>query len=135
MAKKKTVKLANMYDAINEAIEAYGKAALESVADSIEKGANLFMVEAKKVSPTDAENGKSAHYRDCWAIAPTQYAKYKRYVGNTKKVKGKNGSQIPLINILEFSTTRGHPHVNNAIRNSKDRIFDIVKSNLEKVGK
>ena len=133
MARRVTTKLSGLHEAINEAIEAYGEQILDSVSESIEQGANLFIAEAVKVSPEDKTH-TGHHYKDCWAIASTKYTKYRRYVGNTQKVSGKNSSSIPLINILEFSTVRGSPHVNDTIKNSKDRIFNLVKSNLEKVG-
>lgn len=133
MARRVTTKLSGLHEAINEALEAYGEQILDSVSESIEQGANLFIAEAVKVSPEDKTHSGN-HYKDCWAIAPTKYTKYRRYVGNTKKVPGKNSSSIPLINILEFSTTRGHPHVNEAVKNSKDQIYNLVKSKLEKVG-
>lgn len=127
--------LAEMDKAIMEVIGAYRFKALEAISKSADEGANLFINEASKVSPPFEGTSKgSPRYRDCWAIKNRPKAKYVRSVGNTKKVKGKNNTSIPLINILEFSTTRGRPHVEKAIQNSKNQIIEIIQNNLEKVG-
>ena len=116
-------------------IGAYRTKALDAIAKGAEDGANIFISEAKKVSPPFEGSSKgSPHYRDCWAIKNRPKAKYVRSVGNTKKVKGKNSTSIPLINILEFSTVRGRPHVSRAVQNSQNRIFELFMSYLEKVG-
>ena len=136
MADTITTSLAEFDTAIMEVIGAYRFKALEAIAKSADEGANIFIAEASKVSPPfTGESKGSTRYRDCWAIKNRPKAKYVRSVGNTKRVKGKNNSLIPLINILEFSTVRGRPHVSKAVQNSKDRIFALYMSNLEKVGK
>ena len=128
--------LSEMDEAIMEVIGAYRTKALEAISKGAEDGAKIFIEEAKKVSPPFEGTSKgSPHYRDCWAIKDRPKAKYVRSVGNSKKVKGKNNTSIPLINILEFSTVRGRPHVSKAVQNSKDRIFTLYMSYLEKVGK
>ena len=106
--------LAEMDEAIMGVIGAYRTKALEAISKGAEDGAKIFMEEARKVSPPFEGKSKSkdsTRYRDCWAIKNRPKAKYVRSVGNTKKVKGKNSTSIPLINILEFSTVRGRPHV------------------------
>lgn len=136
MAAQMTTNLADMDTAIMEVIGAYRTKALDAIAKGAEDGAKIFIEEAKKVSPPFEGTSKgSPKYRDCWAIKPRPKAKYVRSVGNTKRVKGKNNTNIPLINILEFSTVSGRPHVSKAVQNSKDRIFTLFMSYLEKVGK
>ena len=136
MATQMTTNLADMDTAIMEVIGAYRTKALEAIAKGAEDGAKIFIEDAKKVSPPFEGTSKgSPKYRDCWAIKPRPKAKYVRSVGNAKRVKGKNNTNIPLINILEFSTVSGRPHVSKAVQNSKDRIFTLFMSYLEKVGK
>ena len=130
--------LAEMDEAIMGVIGAYRTKALEAISKGAEDGAKIFMEEARKVSPPFEGKSKSkdsTRYRDCWAIKPRPKAKYVRSVGNTKRVKGKNNTSIPLINILEFSTVSGRPHVSKAVKNSESRIFALFMSYLEKVGK
>ena len=138
MADTMTTSLAEFDTAITEVIGAYRFKALEAIAKSADEGANIFIAEAKKVSPPfegESKSKSSVRYRDCWAIKNRPKAKYVRSVGNSKKVKGKNNTSIPLINILEFSSVRGRPHVSKAVENSKNKIFDLFMNNIEKVGK
>ena len=129
--------LTEMDEAIMEVIGAYRTKALEAISKGAEDGAKIFIEEAKKVSPPfegESKSKDSTRYRDCWAIKNRPKAKYVRSVGNSKRVKGKNNTNIPLINILEFSSVRGRPHVSKAVQNSKNRIFQLFMSYLEKVG-
>lgn len=97
-----------------------------------QKAAEVFVKHAEVVSPV--YSGKYPHsrgYKNNWAIKPAQYPR-RRYVGNTTRVPGKGGkSQIPLINILEKSTTRGHKHVRKAIEASKNEVLEVFKKHLE----
>ena len=128
--------LAEMDEAIMGVIGMYRSLILDAIEDTGDEGANLFIKEAQKVSPPfEGKSKGSPRYRDCWAIKVRPKAKYVRSVGNTKKVKGKNNTNIPLINILEFSTVSGRPHVGKAVENSKNQILELYMSKLEKVGK
>lgn len=128
--------LSEMDEAIMGVIGMYRSLILDAIEDTGDEGANLFIKEAQKVSPPFEGNSKGKpRYRDCWAIKVRPKAKYVRSVGNTKKVKGKNNTNIPLINILEFSTVSGRPHVGKAVENSKNQILQLYISKLEKVGK
>lgn len=110
----------------------YRTRVLEAMEKGAEEGANLFIKEAQKVSPPFEGTSKgSPRYRDCWTIKNRPKAKYVRSVGNSKKVKGKNNTNIPLINILEFSTVRGRPHVAKAVQNSAGQILELFQSKLE----
>lgn len=136
MAETALTSLADMDEAIIKVVGAYRSNVLDAIAKSADEAANIFIGEASKASPPfEGESKGSPRYRDCWAIKDRPKAKYVRSVGNSKKVKGKNNSSIPLINILEFSTVRGRPHVEKAIQNSKSQIFDLFQNNVEKVGK
>lgn len=130
--------LSEMDEAIMEVIGSYHAKALEAISKGAEDGAKIFIEEAKKVSPPfdgESKSKSKTRYRDSWAIKDRPKAKYVRSVGNAKKVKGKNNTNIPLINILEFSTVRGRPHVGKAVENSRNRIFELFMSYLEKAGK
>lgn len=136
MADTTYTSLSEMDEAIMEVIGSYHAKALEAISKGAEDGAKIFIEEAKKVSPPfEGVSKGSPRYRDCWAVKPRPKAKYVRSVGNLKTVKGKNNTNIPLINILEFSTVRGRPHVGKAVENSKNRIFQLFMSYLEKAGK
>ena len=117
--------LDNMVDAIQQILHEYRRAVLGGIEQGIDEGANLFIKEAQKVSPVD-----TGEYQSSWTVKPMNRAKYVRYVGNTKRVRGKNGP-IPLINILEFSSTHGKPHVGTAVANSHDQIINLVISKIK----
>ena len=132
MADTTYTSLAEMDEAIMKIIGNYRTRTLEAIEKGAEEGANLFIKEAQKVSPPFEGTSKgSPRYRDCWAIKNRPKAKYVRSVGNSKKVKGKNNTNIPLINILEFSTVRGRPHVAKAVQNSAGQILELFQSKLE----
>ena len=91
-----------------------------------------------KVFKNDEDNIKTKHYRDSWKVKNLRKAKYVRYIGNTKKVKAHykdDEPTIPLINILEYSTKTGRPHVSRILDDSKDKIIDIIATNIQKEGK
>lgn len=135
MADTVKTSLAKMDEAIMGVIGNYRSLILDAIAEGADEGANIFIKEAQKVSPPfEGESKGSPRYRDCWAIKNRPKAKYVRSVGNTKRVKGRNGSRIPLINILEFSTVRGRPHVAKAVKNSEGQIMELYMSKLKKVG-
>ena len=132
--------LTNLADDIQQIVNAYRNAVLGAIGDSIQESAEIYVSEVKKVSPPDDGPGIGGHYRNSWKIKPMRKAKYVRYIGNTKKVKAHyTDSQptIPLINILEFSSnpSKHRPHVGKAINNSKDQIFNLIASNIQKEGK
>jgi hypothetical protein len=132
MADTTYTSLSEMDEAIMKIIGNYRTKALEAMEKGAEEGANLFIKEAQKVSPPFEGTSKgSPRYRDCWAIKNRPKAKYVRSVGNSKKVKGKDNTNIPLINILEFSTVRGRPHVAKAVQNSAGQILELFQSKLE----
>ena len=116
---------------------AYRNAVLVAIKEGVQEGAETFVREAKKVSPV-----KTGEYQRSWKIKPMKNAKYVKYVGNTKKVKAHQSDEeptIPLINILEFSKVeypsgkkKARPHVGKAVDNSKDQIFDLMISKIQK---
>ena len=129
--------LEDLVPKIQDIIHVYRDQVLGAIANSVEEGAEVWIREVKKISPPDDGPGIGGHYRNCWKIKPMRKAKFVKYIGNTKKVKAHykdNEPKIPLINILEFSTTRGKPHVGKALENSKDEIMNLIIRNIKKEG-
>lgn len=125
--------LADLGNAIAAIVNTYQSKVLEGVANGVDEAAEEFVKEVKSISPPNDGPGINGHYRDQWAVKKLSGAKYVRYVGNKKRVKAHakdSTPTIPLINILEFSTTRGRPHVGKAVANSRDKIIDLIKSKL-----
>ena len=55
-----------------------------------------------------------------------------RYVGNSVTVEGKDGKEIALLNILEYSTVNGHPFVKDVVKRSYDKMAAVVVAEIKK---
>lgn len=122
---KKMSQLSRFGDALADIVGEYTEEIDKAIAAGADEAAQIFIRHASEVSP----RGVTGAYRKSWATNDSK-GRYKRYVGNTKKVKGKGSSMIPLINILEYSTVRGNKHVKTAINNSKSEILDCYVKKL-----
>lgn len=108
-----------------------------AVKDAVPDAAERFRQEAIEQSPVDDEGAKKSpygYYKDNWRIKEETTSKYHKYVGNAKTVPDRKHGDIPLINILEYSTDPRHNpqsrHVDKAIKNSQDDILDIFVDSL-----
>lgn len=108
-----------------------------AVKDAVPDAAERFRQEAIERSPVDHEGAKKSpygYYKDNWRIKEETTSKYHKYVGNAKTVPDRKHGDIPLINILEYSTDPRHNpqsrHVDDAIKNSQDDILDIFIDSL-----
>ena len=132
MAETNYSTLADLGDDIAKLLNVYENDVLNGIADAADEAAGIFITQAEKDSPG------TGSYKKSWAPKSMKKAKYIRYVGNTKKVKAhKDDAQptIPLINILEFSTERGKPHVKNIIDHCEGQIADCIVSHIEQQSK
>lgn len=101
-------------------LEEYGEQVYRLTDEAIAEGAKVLKAELEDASPRNS--GKFARN---WTDTGDTY-KNKIYVGNKFKVNGKNGARIPLINILEYSTTRGHPFVQATFDKSVGKVADAI---------
>ena len=126
--------LSDLVNDVQNIVKAYRGNVLEAIANNIDDCGDVFIKEARKVSPVD-----TGEYKNSWSKKKLRKAKYNVVVGNTKKVKRNKkdpGKSIPLINILEFGTGwRRRPHVGTALNNSKDQVIDIIANAIEKESK
>jgi hypothetical protein len=132
--------LSSLVDDIQSIMQVYRRNVLDSIENNIDKCADIFIDNAKKISPPDDGPGIGGHYRNMWGKKKLRKAKYVVYVGNSKKVKRHQKDAepaIPLINILEFSPNpkKKRPHVGKAVANSKNQIIDTIANGIEKVSK
>lgn len=72
----------------------------------------------------------SREFSKSWKGKKRKYP-LRRYVGNTKMVKGKKGD-IPLSNILEYSTTHGRPFIRDTYKKSIDEMANAVIKEIER---
>lgn len=121
---KKTTNLLDFGTALADVLGDYSESVDTAIKNGVDEAANCFIKNAQELSPKD-----TGEYKNSWAVKDSK-PKYRRYVGNTKQVKGKKG-MIPLINILEYSTTRGRPHVRKAAQASKAGILQIFEKHLK----
>lgn len=128
MARRKTTELVHFGEMLAEILGEYNEQIDQALADGADEAAEIFIKQASAASPEE-----TGEYRDSWTTNDSR-GRYKRYVGNSKKVPGKDNNMIPLINILEYSTVRGHKHVKRAVNASKSEILNCYIKKLNKEG-
>lgn len=139
------VTLEDLVPKIQERFLAYRSDVLNAIQATMDENAKDFIREAKKLSPYDKHNHKTPHYKNSWAVKRMRKAKYVKYIGNTKKVKGHYNDaepKIPLINILEFTQSKNEkgesmarPVVAKALENCEDQIINRIIEYIQKAGK
>lgn len=122
MAKK--IKMDQFEKEIKRVLAEYGQEAWHAVNGSGLDAAEKEMVSALSEASPVGETGK---FKKGWVGSGKKY-KMVRYVGNKTKVKGRGGSEIPLLNILEYSTTRGNPFIDETVRQNENRITAALVS-------
>ena len=96
----------------------------KDINSAIEKASDELISQLKVNSPR-----KTGNYSENWT--KSSYNK-KVFIGNSTMVNGRNKKQIPLINILEYSTKHGKPHVQKIFENNLTKLENIIISELEK---
>lgn len=130
--------LAKFGMALAEILDEYTKEVDNAIKAGVPEAAERFRKQAIKESPVDDEGALKSpygYYRDNWLIKQETTSRYHKYVGNAKTVPDRKHGNIPLINILEYSTEPKHEksrHVQKAIKNSKDDIKKIFVEHLER---
>ncbi len=100
MAKK--IDVNNLEIAIADILREYGDVVYQATEEGLTAAEKVLINNLKANSPKD-----KGEYAKSWKGKGKKY-KLRRYVGNTKTVKGKNNDTIPLSNILEYATKSPH---------------------------
>lgn len=135
MAKKFT-NLSHFGMVLAEILEEYTTEVDRAIRDGVPEAAECFRKEAIRCSPVNdegAEKSPYGYYKDNWHIKQETTSRYHKYVGNAKTVPDRKHGDIPLINILEYSTKPKHKksrHVDKAIKNSSEDILEIFIDQL-----
>lgn len=127
----------NVYDitvggfagALSEILEEYSDAVYEASEEGLDSAEQVLIKELKADTP-----GKLPHKRNLakgWKGTKRKY-KLLRYVGNSVTVEGKDGKEIALLNILEYSTVNGHPFVKDVVERSYDKMAAAVVAEIKK---
>lgn len=114
----------NFANELNSLIKKMTTGLNKDINSAIEKASDELISQLKLNSPR-----KTGNYSENWT--KSSYNK-KVFIGNTTNVNGKNKKQIPLINILEYSTKHGKPHVQKIFENNLTKLENIIISELEK---
>lgn len=114
----------NFADQLIPLMERYGKELRELKEQALDKASDFFVDQLVANSPE-----RTGSLKRGW----TRTTKYKsvRYIGNTAlTAPDKKGRQIPLINIVEYSS-KGHPFVRRTFEENREKIIDIIKETIE----
>lgn len=118
--------LAELGLAVAEILEEYSQDVEDACDDALDDAAEQVIKKAQALSPAD-----TGEYARSWGVKSGKQYPRRRYVGNTKTVKGKKSDSIPLINILEYSPTRKRPHINKIVAASKDGVIAAIVDRLK----
>ncbi len=122
---RKSIDINNLEVEISKIMEEYGDVIFQTTNKAMAAGEKVLIKNLKDASPKD-----SGEFAKSWKGKGKKY-KLKRYVGNTTMVKAK-GKEIPLSNILEYSTTRGKPFIAKTYESS---VKDIARAIVDEIKK
>lgn len=117
----------NLQSAIDEILQDYGDKVFRATEEGLDEAANILVVNLKSETP----KGETKKLGRGWKTEKKY--KLKRYVHNTKMVDGKDG-KIPLINIIEYSPTKGKPFVKSTFNSSVNAMANAVVGNIKNIG-
>lgn len=121
-----SVPVDNLEMAIAEILEDYGDVIFQATEDGLDKAA-----EVAKNALAEASPKRRPKLSKMWKVEGKGKYKLRRYIGNTLQVDGKSG-KIALMNILEYSTTRGNPFVKETFEKNASRIAQIIVDEIKK---
>lgn len=122
----------NLEVAIGNILEEYGDVVYKATEEGLTAAEKVLIKNLKASSPGKNEKtGAKGEYKKGWKSKGKKF-KLKRYVGNTKTVKGKKG-EIPLSNILEYSTKSKHQGlIKRTYEESIDEMAKAVVNEIKK---
>lgn len=115
----------NLAEELKDILNEYSNELLAQKEVALDKASDYFVEKLEQASPVD-----TGEFKKSW----TRTDKYKgvRYVGNTAIAgKNKQGGNIPLSNIIEFSKN-GKPFIRATFEQNKDKIVDIIVDEMNK---
>lgn len=114
----------NMAEELKDILNQYSQELYESKEQALDKASDYLLRELERNSPQDTGTFKRSWKR-------TDKYKGVRYIGNSA-VGSKNeyGYDIPLSNLIEFST-KGKPFIRNTFERNKEQIIKIIKGEIE----
>lgn len=119
------INIDNLEIAIGSILEEYGDLVYKATDKAMDVGEKVLIKNLKDSSPK-----KTGQFSKNWKGKGKKY-KLKRFVGNTTMVKGKSG-EIPLSNILEYSTNHGSPFIKRTYESSINEIASAIVNEIKK---
>lgn len=120
------VDIDNLEVAVAEILEEYGDIVYQATEEGLTAAEKVLIKNLKASSP----RGIPEYYKK-WKSKGKRF-KMKRFVGNTKAVKGRSGS-IPLSNILEYSTKSPHQGlIKRTYESSVDEMAQAIVNEIKK---
>ena len=127
MPKASSVSVEKFEQELFQTLKEYGDAVYIASDKALDAGVKILKNNLKAATPRD----RPEMYKK-WTSKKypgTQYTG--AYVGNDAMVQGKKG-EIPLSNILEFSTKHGHPFIRETYERSINEAVQAVINDLKK---
>lgn len=114
----------NLADELKEVLNEYSNELFEAKERGLDKASDYFVERLENASPVRTGKLKKSWLR-------TDKYKNVRYVGSSAVgSKNKYGYDIPLTNLLEFSS-KGNPFIRQTFEENKEEIIKIIKGEIE----
>lgn len=114
----------NLAEELKDILNEYSRELYESKEQALDKASDYMMQKLEQNSPVN-----TGTFKNSW----TRTTKYKgvRYIGNSAVgSKNKYGYDIPLSNLIEFSS-KGKPFIRRTFDDNREEIIRIIKGELE----
>lgn len=119
-------KLENVSSELDKIFNDFIHTSFEKRQEALQAGAEVYIKALEEKAP----KGKTGKFAKSFAVK-TKY-KDRRYVGNTKTVKGGGKDSIPLSNILEYDENGKHyGFMRQTYDENESTIFNTIKNKLE----
>lgn len=114
----------NLAEELKDILNEYSQELYESKEQALDKASDYMMEKLEQNSPVDTGTFKNSWLR-------TYKYKGVRYIGNSAVgSKNKYGYDIPLSNLIEFSS-KGKPFIRRTFDDNREEIIRIIKGELE----
>jgi len=111
--------------AIMDILEEYGDVVFKATNEALGAGEKILIKKLKSASPID-----TGVYKKTWKGTGKKY-KMVRFVGNTT-AKITKGKEVPLSNVLEYSTEHGKPFIKKTYESSVNEIANAIINEVKK---
>lgn len=129
-----SIDVSELDKAISKLMEEYGDQVYKVSNEALGAGEKILINNLKAASP-EIKNPPDGYvkkrFKNNWKGTGKKY-KLKRFVGNTTAVKSKKSDEIPLSNVLEYSTVRGKPFIKKTYESSVNAIANAIINEIKK---